>query len=69
MNTDKKLGLGGMLAVVGALGIIIFPVMSWPQVGSPWDFILGFLFGVSAGAGVALAIHAMILKRTNSSSG
>jgi hypothetical protein len=67
MNTDKKLGLGSMLAVFGAFGIIIFPILGWSKVPSPWDFILGFLFGVSSGAGVALAIHAMIQKRTSSS--
>ena len=64
MDINTKLGLGSALATIGAFGIIVVPIMGWSKVGSPWDFILGFLFGVSAGVGVALAVHALIQKRS-----
>jgi len=64
MNTTQKLGVGSALAAIGGLGIVLIPVLGWSPVGSPWDFILGFLFGVSAGAGAALAIAGLLERRS-----
>ena len=66
MSTPQKLGVGSALAAVGGLGIVLGPVLGWSQVGSPWAFILGFLFGVSAGVGVALAIAGLLERRSGS---
>jgi predicted ABC-type sugar transport system permease subunit len=63
VDTRNKLGLGCVLAVVGAFGIVVSPLLGWSQIKSPWAFLLGFLFGVSAGLGVALAIHALLQRR------
>jgi hypothetical protein len=53
-----------MLATAGALGIVLFPLLGWTEVRSPWDFVLGFLFGLSGGLGVALAIWGMLERRS-----
>jgi hypothetical protein len=66
LNAKQKLGLGAMLATVGGLGIVLMPALGLSQVGSPWDFILGFLFGVSAGAGTALVVSGLIEHRSKS---
>jgi predicted ABC-type sugar transport system permease subunit len=65
MKIDKntKLGLGSLLGVIGAIGIILGPLMGWSQIASPWDFLLGFLFGVSAGLGTALVVGGLLEKR------
>jgi hypothetical protein len=64
LNTDQKLGAGSVLAVLGALGIVLFPLLGWTEIRSPWDFVLGFFFGVSAGLGVALSIWGMLERRS-----
>jgi len=51
-----KLGLGACLSGIGALGIVLGPMLGLPELGRPWSFLLGFAFGVSAGIGVALSI-------------
>jgi len=65
MDNNKKLAIGSMLSVIGAFGIILVPLLGVSQLQRPWGFILGFLFGLSAGLGVALAIHALIQRRPN----
>ena len=65
MDKNKKLAIGSVLAIIGAFGIVAVPALGWPsQLDSPWDFILGFLFGISAGCGAAVSIYALIQKRT-----
>jgi hypothetical protein len=63
MDNNQKLAVGIMLATIGAFGIIVFPLLGWSQIESPWDFIVGFFFGLAAGSGVAIALYALIQKR------
>lgn len=63
MNTDKKLALGAMLATVGGLGIVCLMLLNGASLGHPWTFLVGFVFGVPAGAGTVLSVHALIQKR------
>jgi hypothetical protein len=64
MSNSKKLALGSLLSIIGAFGIIVIPSLGWSsQLYSPWDFILGFLFGICAGCGAAVSIYALIQKR------
>jgi hypothetical protein len=51
-----RLGLGACLCAVGALGIILEPVLSVGKLGRPWSFLIGFTVGVLAGLGAALSI-------------
>jgi hypothetical protein len=55
--------MGAALAVIGAAGITLAPLLGWTEVAGPWDFVAGFVFGVSAGAGVALAIAGLMQLR------
>jgi hypothetical protein len=64
MGNNKKLAIGSILAIVGAFGIVVVPLLGWPsRLDSPWDFILGFFFGICAGCGAAVSIYALIQKR------
>jgi hypothetical protein len=69
LNTEKKLGVGSMLATVGAVGIVLFPLMHWTDVPSPWDFLLGFAFGLMAGVGAALAVWGLLERRSREKEG
>lgn len=64
IDNNKKLAIGSMLATIGAFGIIVFPLFGWSQIESPWDFILGFIFGILGGFGAAITIYALIQKRS-----
>lgn len=65
MDYRQKLGLGSVLSTVGALGIVLNALLGWSQVGAPWSFLLGFVFGVMSGAGVALVISGLVDRRTS----
>jgi len=56
LNNDKRFALGSSLAVIGGTGTILFPMMDSFALGSPWSFLLGFIFGVSTGIGVPLTV-------------
>ena len=64
MDTRQKLAIGSCLATVGGLGVVLFPLMGWTEVGSPWGFILGFVFGMSVGVGGALSIWGLLERRS-----
>ena len=64
LTSQQKLGFGSVLAIVGAFGIVVFPLLGWSELGRPWDFLAGFLFGIAAGAGVALSIFGLIERRS-----
>jgi hypothetical protein len=51
-----KLGLGGCFAVMGALGIVLEPVLGLTELGRPWTFLVGFSVGLMAGIGAALSV-------------
>jgi hypothetical protein len=43
---------------------VLIPLLGLTAVGRPWAFLLGFVFGLSAGAGVALTIAGMLQRRS-----
>jgi len=63
MKTEKKLGLGSLFSVLGAAGIILGPLLGLSDLAQPWSFILGFVFGVLSGVGVALVISGFLERR------
>jgi len=54
METNRRLGAGAALATIGALGTILAPLLGWTELTGAAGFALGFLCGVTAGAGIAL---------------
>ena len=52
----RKLGIGACLLCIGALGIVLGSTLGLTELGRPWSFLLGFTFGVMAGAGTSLTI-------------
>lgn len=60
MNTRTKMGLGSVLAVMGALGFVLPLFLEWEIPQRPWGFLLGFVIGLVAGLGATLAISGLI---------
>ncbi|MDD4904451.1 MAG: hypothetical protein PHV11_09705 [Candidatus Bipolaricaulis sp.] len=60
METRKKIAWGSFLATLGALGMVLSPLLGWSATPRPWGFLLGFALGVSAGLGTALSLAGMI---------
>jgi len=63
MDSKKKLGIGALLAILGGIGMALGPTLGVTMLGRPWSFIAGFVVGVMAGVGVALAISSLIEVR------
>lgn len=63
MNPERRLSIGAFLAVVGSIGIILIILLGPPDLGRPWDFLIGFGFGIAAGLGAALSIYSLFEKR------
>jgi predicted ABC-type sugar transport system permease subunit len=63
-SSQQKLAVGSLLAIIGAFGIVAGPMLEWSSFERPWSFLLGFVFGVSGGAGVAIGIHGLIDRRS-----
>lgn len=59
MNTRQKISLGSALASIAGAGIALFAILGWTSIARPWGFLLGLLFGIAAGAGVALALSGL----------
>jgi hypothetical protein len=59
MRSAKKLTIGASFALPGAAGIILGPLLGFSELAKPWSFILGFIFGVLAGIGVALSLFGL----------
>jgi hypothetical protein len=64
LKPQQKLGWGSLLAVIGAFGIVAGPLMGWSDLGRPWSFLLGFVFGVLGGMGATLSISGLIDRRS-----
>ena len=64
LDSQGKTGLGAGLAVVGAAGIVLSPMLGWTALNGPWAFVLGFLFGIAGGSGAALVIAGLWERRT-----
>jgi F0F1-type ATP synthase assembly protein I len=54
-----KLTLGAILAILGGAGIILGPLIGLSELGRPWSFILGFIFGVFSGTGTVLSLFGL----------
>jgi hypothetical protein len=59
MSSSKKLTIGIIFAILGGAGIILGPLLGFTELARPWSFILGFIFGVMTGIGVALALFGL----------
>lgn len=62
-SVKKKLSTGAILAILGAAGIILDPHLGLTELARPWSFITGFIFGLLAGAGVALSVFGLLETR------
>ncbi len=66
----RKLGIGAFLATVGALGIVLGPLLGLTDLGFPWSFLAGFVTGLLAGLGATLSISVLLdLRRTTGDKG
>ena len=63
MSNQMKLGLGSLLSTFGALGLILSVSMNWTAAPEPWGFVLGFVFGLTAGLGAVLAIAGLVGRK------
>jgi hypothetical protein len=63
ITTGQKLGIGATLGALGATGIVLGSILGLTNLGRPWSFLAGFLFGVLSGVGVALAIAGLLERR------
>jgi len=63
MSTQIKIGLGSVLATVGALGMVLSLLLGWSAAPRPWGFLLGFLVGVLDGLGATLSVSGLIERR------
>jgi hypothetical protein len=63
MSSANKLTIGIIFAILGGAGIILGPLLGFTELARPWSFILGFIFGVMTGIGVALALFGLYEMR------
>ncbi len=63
ISSQAKMALGSALASVGALLIILSPLAGFYSFPHPWDSLLGFVSGLLAGLGTALAIGGLFERR------
>ena len=63
MKSEKKIGIGSLLAAIGSIGVILSFLMDSPDLGRPWNFLIGFALGIICGLGATLSIHGLIERR------
>ena len=63
MNARQKISLGSTLASMAGAGIALSAIFDWTLFARPWSFLVGFVLGVAAGAGVVLAISGLLEQR------
>jgi hypothetical protein len=63
MDYKTKLGLGSVLGALGALGVVLSPILGATGLGRPWSFLVGFGVGVVCGMGTALAVSGLLDMR------
>jgi divalent metal cation (Fe/Co/Zn/Cd) transporter len=63
MNPQQKISLGAALASLAGTGIALSSIFGWTSLDSPLGFLIGFVFGIAAGAGVVLAIAGLLEHR------
>ncbi len=59
-----KLAVGSVLAILGGIGMAIGPFLGASDLGRPTSFLVGFMVGVVAGVGVALAVSGLLEQRS-----
>lgn len=62
-SSHAKMALGSALASIGGLLIILSPLLGFYSIPHPWASLLGFVTGLLAGVGTALAIGGLIERR------
>jgi hypothetical protein len=63
MSSAKKRTIGIIFAILGGAGIMFGPLLGFTELARPWSFLLGFIFGVMTGIGVALALFGLYEMR------
>ena len=63
MHTQQKIPLGAALASIAGTGIALSSIFGWTSLVRPWGFLVGFVLGVAAGAGVVMAIAGLLDHR------
>ena len=63
MSAERRMGIGAALACLSAVAVVLAPVLGWAEAAQPWSFLLGFVFGVLLGLGVALSLAGLIEYR------
>ena len=63
ISLETQLALGSALAVIGALLIVLLPLLGWTSLPGAWDFPLGFASGLLAGIGTAVTVIGLIERR------
>lgn len=63
---SQKLSWGACLAVIGALSIVLGPTLGLTELGRPWNFLIGLIFGVIVGLGAMLSVAGLLEVRSRS---
>lgn len=63
MDARQKTSIGSALAAIAGAGITLTAIFGWASLVRPWGFLLGFVLGVAAGTGAALAIAGLLELR------
>ena len=63
MKNRTQLAVGAVLATAGGLGIVLSLILDWTSLERPWSFLVGFVFGLAAGVGTALAVVGLCVHR------
>lgn len=63
VTAERMIGLGAALGSVGALGLVVWPLLGWSQAPRPWGFLLGLCTGVLAGLGGSLVVAGLLRRR------
>ena len=63
LTAHTKFALGSVLASMGALLMVLAPLVGGYSLPGPWSFLLGFTTGLVAGLGSTLAIAGLIERR------
>jgi CBS-domain-containing membrane protein len=63
MHYKTKLGLGSMMGVLGAVGVVLGALLGAGGLGRPWSFLVGFGVGIICGMGVAPVVSGLLAVR------
>ena len=63
MSSQTKIALGGALAAIGGLIMVLSPLLGWYSNPRPWVFPLGFAAGLVAGIGTVFGVDGLVERR------